>query len=69
MRSGLRAGKVVSFDAANGLGLIAPYGGDEHVPFHAQAIRFVDRVTEGQPVIYATEGAVAAVRAVEVRPA
>ncbi|MEU0038342.1 hypothetical protein [Streptomyces sp. NPDC006333] len=69
MRSILRAGKVMSFDPAQGLGVIAPYSGEEHVPFKAQAVRFVDVVAEGQLVIYAIERADAAVRAVEVRPA
>ncbi|MGW0800730.1 cold-shock protein [Streptomyces sp. NPDC001089] len=69
MRSVLRAGKVISFDPAQGLGFIAPCGGDEHVPFKAQAVRFVDVLGEGQMVIYAIERADAAVRAVEVRPA
>ncbi|MFE3263586.1 hypothetical protein [Streptomyces sp. NPDC059215] len=69
MRSVLRAGKVISFDPAQGLGVIVPCGGEEHVPFEAQAVRFVDVVGEGQLVIYAIEHADAAVRAVEVRPA
>ncbi|MFD1275406.1 cold-shock protein [Streptomyces kaempferi] len=69
MRSILRAGKVMSFHPAQGLGVIVPCGGEEHVPFHAQAFRFVDFVAEGQLVIYAIERADAAVRAVEVRPA
>lgn len=69
MRSVLRAGKVISFDPAQGQGLIAPCGGEEHVPFRAQAVRFVDVIAEGQMVICAIERADAAVRAVEVRPA
>ncbi|MFJ2399289.1 cold-shock protein [Streptomyces sp. NPDC087843] len=69
MRSILRAGKVVSFDPAQGLGVIAPCGSEEHVPFHAQTVRFVDSVEAGQLVIYAIERTDAAVRAVEVRPA
>ncbi|MFG2308761.1 cold-shock protein [Streptomyces sp. NPDC048566] len=69
MRSHLRAGKVLSFDAARGSGLIAPYGGDEDVPFQAQSVRFVDHLTQGQTVIYAVEHADAGARAVEVRPA
>ncbi|MEU0041222.1 hypothetical protein [Streptomyces sp. NPDC006333] len=69
MRSILKAGKVMSFDPAQGLGVIASCGGEEHVPFHAQAVRFVDFVAAGQLVIYAIERADGAVRAVEVRPA
>ncbi|QFZ71928.1 hypothetical protein GFH48_00355 [Streptomyces fagopyri] len=69
MRSVLRAGKVISFDPAQGLGVIVPCGGEEHVPFQTEAVRFVDVVAEGQMVIYAIERADAAVRAVEVRPA
>ncbi|MGW0574272.1 hypothetical protein [Streptomyces tauricus] len=69
MESSLRAGKVISFDPVNGAGLIAPFGSDEQVPFRAQAIRFVDLVAEGQPVIYALERAGVTTRAVEVRPA
>ncbi|QFZ78432.1 hypothetical protein GFH48_38780 [Streptomyces fagopyri] len=69
MRSVLRAGKLISFDPAQGLGFIAPCGGEEHVPFQTEAVRFVDVVAEGQLVIYAIERADAAVRAVEVRPA
>ncbi|MFD6294706.1 hypothetical protein ACFWFU_07860 [Streptomyces sp. NPDC060235] len=60
---------MIAFDPDKGSGLIAPYSGDEHVPFQAQVIRFVDVVTAGQPVIYAIEWVDAAVRAVEVRPA
>ncbi|MEV7143847.1 cold-shock protein [Streptomyces tauricus] len=69
MESSLRAGRVVSFDPVKGDGLIAPFGSDEHVPFRAQAIRFVDIVAEGQPVIYAIERAGVNTQAVEVRPA
>ncbi|MER7683019.1 hypothetical protein [Streptomyces sp. NPDC096934] len=69
MRSILRAGTVISFDPARGSGVIAPCGGEEHVTFHGQAVRFVDFVRQGQLVIYAIERADAAVRAVEVRPA
>ncbi|QIY66547.1 cold-shock protein [Streptomyces sp. RPA4-2] len=69
MRSVLRTGKVMSFDPAQGLGVIAPCGSEEHVPFHAQAVRFVEFVAAGQFVVYAIERADAAVRAVEVRPA
>ncbi|MFD5723481.1 hypothetical protein [Streptomyces sp. NPDC127036] len=69
MQGSLRTGKVVAFDAENGSGLIAPYGADEPVPFQAQALKFVDAVTAGQPVIYAIEWVDASVRAVEVRPA
>ncbi|MFJ2399323.1 cold-shock protein [Streptomyces sp. NPDC087843] len=69
MRSILRAGKVISFDPAQGLGFIAPCGSEGHVPFKAQAVRFVDAVAEGQLVIYAIERADADARAVEVRPA
>ncbi|MFE3270972.1 cold-shock protein [Streptomyces fagopyri] len=69
MRSILRAGTVVSFDPVQGSGVIAPCGSREHVPFHAQAVRFVDRVAAGQLVIYAIERADQTVRAVEVRPA
>ncbi|MER5881902.1 cold-shock protein [Streptomyces sp. NPDC060235] len=69
MRTHLRAGRVLSFDAARGSGLIAPYGGDEDVPFQAQSLKFVDHLTQGQTVIYAIEQVDAGVRAVEVRPA
>ncbi|GGX94449.1 cold-shock protein [Streptomyces fructofermentans] len=69
MRNSLRAGRVILFDAAKGVGFISPYGGDEDVPFQAQAIQFVDVLAEGQSVIYAIERADAGVRAVEVRPA
>ncbi|KAA0940237.1 MULTISPECIES: hypothetical protein [Streptomyces] len=60
---------MILFDPAEGAGLIAAYGSDERVPFQAWDIRFVDAVTEGQPVIYAIERVDAALRAVEVRPA
>ncbi|MEW2165290.1 cold shock domain-containing protein [Streptomyces sp. NPDC007084] len=69
MGNHLRAGKVLSFDAARGFGVIAPYGSDEDLPFHAQSLKFVDHLTQGQTVIYAIEQADAGVRAVEVRPA
>ncbi|MFF2384496.1 cold-shock protein [Streptomyces sp. NPDC058108] len=69
MRSILRAGTVVSFDPAQGSGVIAPCGSREQVPLHAQAVRFVDRVAAGQLVIYAIERANQTVQAVEVRPA
>ncbi|MET8412670.1 hypothetical protein ABZV34_32070 [Streptomyces sp. NPDC005195] len=49
--------------------MIAPCGGEGHVPFRAQAVRFVDFVAAGQFVIYAIERADTAVKAVEVRPA
>ncbi|WP_404199714.1 hypothetical protein [Streptomyces tauricus] len=61
---------MIAFDPVEGAGLVAPFGSDDvHVPFTVQAIRFVDAVTEGQPVIYAVERVGAAAQVVEVRPA